>query len=358
MIRGQANWELETGNWKREGERPSWSNRRAESRFGLPGASDVIDLEAVRTAHARIRPHIVRTPLVRSDWLSEKSGAEVRLKLESLQVTHSFKARGALNALTQIVETSAGNPPTIVTASAGNHGRAIAWAAERLGLRATIFTPAGAPRAKLDPIARHGADLRAEARDYEDAEARALEFARTSGARFVSPYNDDAVIAGGGTVAVEILEDWPEVEVIAVPVGGGGLVSGIALAAARIAPAVQVFGVEAEASPAFSAALKAGRPVRVDVRPTIADGLGGNLEENSRTWEYVRDLVRGVVTVSEEELRQATRELAAAEHLIAEGAGAAAIAAVLARRIPGAQTAAVLSGSNIDTGLLADLLRG
>ncbi|HEX7085262.1 MAG TPA: threonine/serine dehydratase [Vicinamibacterales bacterium] len=318
----------------------------------------MIDLEAVRAAHARIRPHVVRTPLVRSDWLSGRSGAEVRLKLESLQVTHSFKARGALNALTQIAETSGADPPAIVTASAGNHGRAIAWAAERLGLRAVVFTPAGAPRAKLDPIARHGAELRAEARDYEQAEALALEYARTTGARFVSPYNDEAVIAGGGTVALEVLEDWPDVEVIAVPVGGGGLVSGIALAAARTAPAVQVIGVEAEASPAFSAARNAGRLVRVEVRPTIADGLGGNVEEDTRTWEYVRDLVRGIVTVPEQELRQAVRDLAAEEHLIAEGAGVVGIAAVSAARVTNARIAVVLSGSNIDAGLLAELLRG
>src|SRR5690606_24286348 len=176
-------------------------------------------------------------------------------------------------------------------------------------------------------------ELRAEARDYEQAEAHALEYARTTGARFVSPYNEDAVIAGGGTVAIEVLEDWPEVEVIAVPVGGGGLVSGIALAAARTAPAVQVLAVEAEASPASSGARKAGRRVGVDVRPTIADGLGGNVEEDTRTWEYVRDLVRGIVTVPEEELRQSVRDLAAEEHLIAEGAGVAAIAAVSAGRI-------------------------
>ncbi len=317
----------------------------------------MIDLDAVRAAHARIRPHIVRTPLVQSDWLSRKSGADVRLKLESLQVTHSFKARGALNALTRIAEGSGGRPPAIVTASAGNHGRAIAWAAERLGLRAVIFTPAGAPRAKLDPIARHGAELRAEAHDYEEAESLALELARTTGARFVSPYNDDAVIAGGGTVALEVLEDWPDVEVIAVPVGGGGLVSGIALVAARSAPAVQVIAVEAEASPAFSAARKAGRLVRVEVRPTIADGLSGNAEEGTRTWEYVRDLVREVVTVPEEELRQAVRDLVDEEHLIAEGAGAAGIAAVSSGRITNARIAVVLSGSNIDTDLLAELLR-
>lgn len=317
----------------------------------------MIALEAVREAQQRIRPHLVRTPLVHSEWLTALGGSEVRLKLETLQVTHAFKARGALNALMRLVDASRGSPPTVVTASAGNHGRAIAWAAARLGVRAVIFTPGNAPRAKLEPIARHGADLRASARDYEEAEALALEFARSTGARFVSPYNDDDVIAGAGTVALEILEDWPDLDAIAVPVGGGGLLSGIALAAARMAPAVRVYGVEAEASPAFSAARRAGRLVRVEVAPTLADGLSGNVQEGSRTWEYVRDLVHGIVSVPERDLRRAVADLAAEEHLIVEGAAAVGVAAVSAGRLPDrARVAVVLTGANIDTARLAEVL--
>ena len=186
----------------------------------------MIPVDDIHAAGRRIARHLPATPLLPSPWLSALSGADVRLKLESLQVTRSFKARGALNALMRVAAAPA--PPVVVTASAGNHGRAVAWAAEQLGLSAVVFTPASAPRAKIGPIARHGADLRAVAADYEDAERMAMAYARDSGAVFISPYSHPDVIAGGGTVALEIQRDWPEAEAIVVAIGGGGLVSGIA----------------------------------------------------------------------------------------------------------------------------------
>ena len=167
----------------------------------------------------------------------------MRLKLESLQVTRSFKVRGALNALTRLAARHP--PPVVVTASAGNHGRAVAWAAERLGLRAIVFTPATAPQAKLGPIRSHGAELRPIAADYEDAERMAMEFAASTGAVFVSPYSHEDVIAGGGTVALEIRDAWPDVDTIVVAIGGGGLISGIARLAKAANPAIRVVGVEA-----------------------------------------------------------------------------------------------------------------
>ena len=316
----------------------------------------MIPVDEILAARQRLAAHLPATPLLASPWLSELAGAEVRLKLESLQVSRSFKVRGALNAL---IRLSALEPrPVVVTASAGNHGRAIAWAAERLGLKAVVFTPTSAPQAKLSPIAGHGADLRAIADDYEDAERRAIAFATETGAVFVSPYNHDDVIAGGGTVALEILETWPEVEAMVVAVGGGGLISGIARAAAALAPEVRVIGVEAAASPAFSEARRAGRIVVVDVEPSIADGLGGNVEPRTRTWDYVRDLVADVVTVSEEEIRSAIRGLVAGDHLIAEGAGATAAAAVASGKPPlqAGRVAVIVSGANIDTSTLIAVL--
>lgn len=314
------------------------------------------DIEAART---RIRHALIRTPLVPSPWLSDRSGADVRLKLESIQVSHSFKVRGAMNAVTCLLERSGQTRPTVVTASAGNHGRAIAWAAERAGLPAVVFTPRQAPRTKLDAIRRHGARLEAVADDYEHAERLALQYASEHAAAFISPYNDDDVIAGGGTTGLEIVEDWPEVDRVLVPVGGGGLVSGIAVAVRALRPEAAVIGVEAEASCAFSAARAAGHLVTIDVKPTIADGLGGNVEADTRTWPYIRDLVQDVVTVPEEDLANGLRGLVAEEHLIAEGAGVAAIAAVAAQRVPldGHRTAVVLSGSNIDVARLLELLR-
>ncbi len=319
----------------------------------------MISLESVYEAQARLHSHIRQTPLLPSVWLSERTGADVRLKLESLQITNSFKARGALNALMRLVESSDGPSPTVVTASAGNHGRAIAWAAQRLGLRAVVFTPRDAPRAKLDPIAGHGADLRALANDYEGAERDALAFAQATGACYVSPYSHEDVIAGGGTVTLELMHDWPDVDQIIVPVGGGGLISGIALAAKRRSASVQVIGVEVEASAAFSAARRAGHLVTISVGPTLADGLGGNVEPRSLTWDYIRDLVDDVVTISEAELREALCELVGRDHLVAEGAGAAGVAAVAASRVRLApRTVVVVSGANIDAATLARVVVG
>jgi threonine dehydratase len=314
----------------------------------------------ITAARRRIQPHIRRTPLVSSAWLSAVAGAEVRLKLESLQVTNSFKIRGALNATASLAERRSrarDRGERIVTASAGNHGRAMAYAAERLGLKLVVFTPQSAPRAKLDHIARHGADLRA-APSYEDAERMAKAFASETGALYVSPYSHPDVIAGAATVALEVLEDWPEVEAIMVPVGGGGLVSGIALAAKGLAPQVEVVGIEAEASPAFHEALKAGRVVDVEVHPTLADGLAGNMDPDTITFDLVRRFVDRIALAPEPAIADAIRGLFEEERVIAEGAGAAAVAALLAGvSAAGRRLAVVVSGSNIDAELLARVLQ-
>ena len=311
----------------------------------------------IERARARIAPHLRATPLVESGWLSRAAQAEVRLKLESTQVSSSFKARGALNAIARLREDGR-NVAHVVTASAGNHGRAIAWAASLCSIRATIFTPRDAPAAKREAIREHGADLRDECDDYEDAEARARSYAGEHGVTFISPYNHEDVIAGAATIGLEILGAWPEVETIVVPIGGGGLISGIAAAMNAAAPHVQVVGVEAEASQPFTAARRDGRIVPVEVKPTIADGLGGNVEINTLTWPYIRDLVDRVVTVSEDDLHAAIRGLVAHDHLIAEGAGAAAPAAVASGRskIENRRVAAILSGANIDREKLATVI--
>ena len=317
-------------------------------------------LADVYAARRRIAPDIRRTPLVDSSWLSALTGASVRLKLESLQVTNSFKARGALNAAAAFLERAGADPQRsrpIVTASAGNHGRALAYAAQRMGLRLIVFTPRDAPRAKLDHIACHGADLRAIAPTYEEAERLAKEYAAAERLTYISPYSHPDVIAGAATIALEIVEDWPDVDTILVPVGGGGLVSGIAVAAKALSDRIEVVGVEAEASPAFHTSLRAGRITDVAVGATIADGLAGNMDPDTITFDYVRGYVDRVVLAPEPAIIAAVRDLVVHEHLVVEGAGATAVAA-LAGGLPvaGRFVAVVVSGSNIDAARLARLL--
>jgi threonine dehydratase len=317
----------------------------------------------IYVAQARLRERIRRTPLIRSAWLSESTGADVWLKLESLQIGHSFKARGALNAVIRLVEDGRGQPSspvhTVVTASAGNHGQALAWAAREAGLTAVVFTPRDAARTKLDAIARFGADLRPVAENYDEAERQAIDFAAQHGAVFVSPYADPDVIAGGGTVALEIVDDLPQLDLVVVPVGGGGLISGIATALDVIVPRARIVGVEAAVNPALRTALDHGRITPIPVSPTIADGLGGNIAPEAITFDIVRRLVDQMTVASEGDLRAGIRELLAHEHLVAEGAGVAAVAAAgaggLVRR--GDRAVLVVSGANIDVSVLADVLR-
>lgn len=309
----------------------------------------------VRRAAAALPPEIRDTPCVRSPWLSAIAGHDVWIKLESLQPTHSFKVRGAFLA---VAAMERGDTRALVTASAGNHGAALAWAAARAGRPLTVFTPAMAPAAKLQRIAALGADLRAVAADYDDAEARAREHAAAHGARFVSPYNDPLVIAGAGTVGAEILGECAAVDEIVVPVGGGGLLSGIALSRLEGRRGVRVVGVETEASTAFTAALAEGRITPVAVGDTLADGLAGNLERDSITFPLVQRFADGVLVVPERAVRRAIPDLLREEHLVAEGAAAVAIAAVAeGRTSPDARcTVIVLSGSNIDDRRLASLV--
>ncbi len=194
------------------------------------GATPVLTLDDIRAAARRIEGRVLRTPLRPSSWLSAATDAEVRLKLEVMQPTSSYKVRGAFNTVLRLAEEHGANPPLIVTASAGNHGRAMAWAARDSNIALTVYVPEKAPRTKLEAIAASGATI-VRCRDYDDAERRAKEQASREQARYVSPYSHPDVIAGAGTVGLEIIDEWPDVDLIVVPIGGGGLISGIALAA-------------------------------------------------------------------------------------------------------------------------------
>lgn len=318
--------------------------------------------DEIERARRRIAGRVRRTPLVLSDWLSDVAGGQVHLKLESLQVTSSFKARGALNAVLAIAERQppGSPPPCLVTASAGNHGRALAWAASQAGLRTVVFTPRRAPATKLGAIRRLGAELRDVAETYEDSERLAKEFAARTGDPFLSAYSHPDLLSAIGTIALEVIEDLPGVDQIVVPVGGGGLLAGIASAVAQAAPGVEVVGVEAEASHAFASSLAAGRIVEVEVGDTIADGLAGNMDPDNIAFPIVQALVRRMATVTEAEMAGAIRDLVSHDHLIAEGAGIAGVAAVAAGKVPsrGRTTAVVVSGANIDLDLLVRILAG
>ena len=259
-------------------------------------------------------------------------GADVSLKLESLQVSNSFKSRGAFNAVIALLERPDGAPAQLVTASAGNHGRALAAAAQTFSLPLTVFTPSDAPKTKLDAIRHHGAVLRADGRDYDDAERMAKAFAAATGAEFISPYNDAEVVAGAATIALEIFEDAPGIDTLVIPIGGGGLVSGVAATAKSIAPACEIIGVEVAASCAFQTSVRAGRIVEIVPGPTLADGLGGNPDPETITFGFIQRFVDRIDTVTEDDLSAAIVGLVDAEHLIAEGAGAAAVAALVGRR--------------------------
>ena len=274
------------------------------------------------------------------------AGADVFLKLETLQPTFSYKLRGATNAVLKLAQRTGKHPPPVVTASAGNHGRAMAYAAAAAGMQLTVYVPEHAPRTKIDAIRALGADVR-PCRDYDEAEHRAKEHGARGIGVFISPYAHPDVIAGAGTVALEILEDLPDVQTILASIGGGGLISGIALACES---RVEAAGVEVAASTPFTTSLAAGRITPIAVSDSLADGLTGNLDPDSPTFDVVREHVKRIAVVSEEEVRDAVRGAADHERQIIEGAAAAAIAAVMTRKIDvsGRKVAIVLSGANID----------
>jgi threonine dehydratase len=308
-----------------------------------PTADDVL---AAREIVAR---HLVATPVVASRAL----GPHIVLKLETMQPTGSFKVRGALVGVARALERDPSTP--LVTASAGNHGLGVAFAATAYGATATVVVPENASPAKLSALAKFAVTLLPKGASYDEAEAYAIGMAE-AGAAFVSPYNDPDTIAGQGSVALEVLEQVPDARTIVVPIGGGGLISGVALAATRW-PGVRVVGVQAAASPAVQVAV-AGGDAPIVVHPTLADGLAGNIEAGSVTVDIVRRHVDDIVSVTEDEIADAIRFLATQHGLVVEGSGAVGVAALLHGRIDASQgsTVVLLTGRNIAPKVLADLL--
>ncbi len=310
---------------------------------------------AVLEAAGRIAPHIRRTPTERSPALSQLAGRDVYLKLENLQRTGAFKIRGALNALMRLDATT--RAAGVVTASAGNHGQGVAFAAQLVGVPATVVLPQGVPLAKLTQVQRSGAETVLADGGYDEAHAVGLEIARERGRAYVHAFDDADVIAGQGTVALELLEDADELDTLVVPVGGGGLIAGIALAASERKPRLRIIGVQSESASAFAESFRAGRVVE-RAAATIADGISVR-RPAERTLAIVKQYVDDVITVSDQAIARAIVVLLERTKMLAEGAGAAGIAAVLEAngRVGGQRVGVVVSGGNIDPNLLGKALQ-
>ena len=302
----------------------------------------LMTLQEFRRVRARIQPYIRTTPIVPCEI------PNLFLKLENLQHTHSFKVRGAFANVLEFV--AIGDRRTLLTVSAGNHGQAVARAASSFTLPCKVIVPANAPQTKIESIRKYGVDLSIQGANYDEAEAYALNLARnTDDYCFVSPYNDRLVTLGQGTLAFEILEQFPEVAAIAVPIGGGGLAAGVASVVKQLRPSVRVIGVQAEASAAIYHSLKAGHMITVPDRPSIADGIAGNIDLQAITFPIIQKYVDDVVLVSEQEIHSAILQLLNNEKLLAEGAAAAAFAAVVGGKVRAdGPVVAIVTGGNIN----------
>ena len=313
--------------------------------------------ERVREAAARLRGRVVRTPLVASPWLSATTGAEVRLKLENVQHTGSFKLRGALHALLCLPEPVRARG--VVAASSGNHGLGVATAAAHLGAPALVFVPDATPPAKAAAIEAAGAEVRRFGADCVDTERHAREVAGASGRHYLSPYNDTDVIAGQGTVAVELLEQWPDVERVYVAVGGGGLIGGMAAFVRARRPGVTFVGCSPAASPAMARCVRAGTLVDVECGTTWSDSTAGGVEPGARTFPLCRDLVSAWLEIDEPAIERALLTMLERQHLLVEGAAAVAVAAALQDpALQGRRAAVVVCGGNLPLAALRTLLAG
>ncbi|MGQ0713967.1 MAG: threonine ammonia-lyase [Gemmatimonadaceae bacterium] len=315
-----------------------------------------VTADGVRRAAARLNGVARRTELRLVPRLSERAGIEVWIKLENEQITGSFKLRGAYNAIASL--SPADQSRGVVAASAGNHGRGVAFAAQRFGVPATIFVPRTAPRVKVEGIRACGAHVDAESAHYDEAHARAKAFAAERHAVYLDPCVGEPLVAGQGTVALEILEQLPDVQTVIVPVGGAGLLGGMGAFLRESAPHVRIVGAQSTKTNAMALSLEAGRIVDIPVLETLADGLAGAIDEDA--FDVGRHALDAMVAVEEAEIARAIAELHRHENVVAEGAGAVPIAVLLSGRIGdlSGPLVAVISGGNIDPDVLERVVAG
>ena len=310
-------------------------------------------IDDIRAAADRIAGAVLRTPFLKSRTLSEIVGTEVWLKFENLQFTAAYKERGALNKLLQLVETERARG--VIAASAGNHAQAVAYHGRRLGIPVTIVMPVNTPLVKVAQTEEHGARVILHGERFDDAYAEARKLEAAEGLVFVHPFDDPGIVAGTGTIALEMLEDVPDLDTLVVPIGGGGLISGMAIAGRALKPGIEIVGVEAELYPSMKNVVEGGAgAIGGD---TLAEGIAVK-EPGQLTRAIIKDHVDRIDLVAEKDLEHAVALLVAIEKTVVEGAGAAGLALLLAQpeRFAGRKVGTVLCGGNIDTHLLANVL--
>ncbi len=306
-------------------------------------------------ARERLRKRVRKTETIHSHYYSEKHGLPLFFKCENLQRTGSFKIRGALNFMTAQTRDSIANG--VITASAGNHAQGVAFSADLLGVRAVIYMPETTPPQKVEATRDYGAEVRLVGKNFDEACAAAREAERMTGALFVHPFDDELVMAGQGTIALEILEDHPDIRNVIIPAGGGGLIAGMSAALRKLAPDVRIIGVESLAAPSMQESFRKGEPVEMPVSVTLADGIAVKLP-GKLTLPLIHRLVDEIVQVEEEEIAQAIVSLLERTKLLVEGAGAVTMAAVMHERIAGlkGKSVCVFSGGNIDVKTIATVV--
>ena len=312
-----------------------------------------VTLESVRAAHERIADAIVRTPTMKSKTLSDLTGANVWLKFENLQFTAAFKERCALNKLLQLSDSE--RKRGVIAASAGNHSQGVSYHGHRLGIPVTIVMPEHTPTVKVQQTEGHKANVVLHGERFDDAQARAYEIAEERGLTFVHPFDDADIASGQGTVAIEMLEDVPEIDTLCVPIGGGGLIAGVGVAAKAMRPNLELIGVEAELYPSTYSKMRGLKlPCEGD---TLAEGIAVK-EPGALTLEIIRETVDDILLVGERDLERAVSLLLQIEKTVVEGAGAAGLAAMLDHpaKFKGKNVGLILCGGNIDTRLLANVL--
>jgi len=309
-----------------------------------------ITLDDIKRARDAIRGHVRHTPLMPSQSLSDKTGVPVFMKLEIMQDIGAFKIRGATNKLLSL--TAEERARGVVAVSTGNHGRGVAAAAKKMGVRAVICMGALVPEVKLAGIRALGAEVRIVGQTQDDAEVEAERLVEEEGMINAHPFDDSYVAAGQGTIGLELLEDLPDVKTIVIPLSGGGLAGGVALAVKATSPSIRVVAVSMDRGPAMIESLRAGKPVQVDELPSLADALGGGIGlDNSLTFDLCREYLDDTLVVSEEQIASAMAHLYLNERLVVEGSGAVGVAAILNDLIPDLEgpVAILVTGRNVDT---------